>query len=132
MINLRIDITRSEHPKTFLDVVKENIRMDAFDITDFFDYYDVKNKGFALWVKSKFHERMQNELATDTFYKQYEIDECNANEPKTNYTHAEYARLLYITERKREKRGIKTMFNCHPIIYKSEAKREITIKWHSN
>ena len=72
MNNLRIDVRRSECDKeAFAEMVKENLRMSSWDISDFFVICDVKDKGYCVWIKSKKWDRMQNKLATETFYRDY-------------------------------------------------------------
>ena len=118
----------SEISKTIFEKLIEDEIFDAALVSSsFFDYVDLKIKGYAVLasIKSRACTYGNNES------KKYShiVDEKRLNFCDMDLEEMELKRFVHIKNRRREKRGVKTMFNIHPVKFCGEAKKEIVVSW---
>ena len=112
----------------FTKLIEDEILDAALGVSSFFDFWDMKQSGytFLTTIKSRACLHGDNESRK---YK-YITDETRFNFCRMDLSYSETKRFIHIKNRRREKRGIKTMFNCHPVNFLGDAKRETVVKWN--
>lgn len=111
-----------------MKLIEDEVFDKALKSSSYFDYVDLKIKGCAVLVGIKTRACFYG----DNDSKKYDfVDEKRFNYCESDLEPMELMRFIHIKNRRREKRGIKTMFNVHPVSFLGEAKKESFVKWNS-
>lgn len=113
----------------FDKLIEDEIFDAALVSSSFFDYVDLKIKGYAVLVsiKSRACTYGNNES------KKYShiVNEKRLNFCDMDLEEMELKRFVHIKNRRREKRGIKTMFNVRPVRFNGDTKKETVVSWEA-
>lgn len=130
MINLKYSHSElSEINKNlFQKLIDDEIYENALRSSSFFDFWDMKICGYALLVTIKTRACIFGDNGSKKY--KFIVDERRFNFCEMDFDPEELKRFIHIKNRRREKRGIKTMYNCHPVKFYGVAKKETFVKWN--
>lgn len=119
----------SELKSLFTGLVKDEIDDSALRTSSYFDYWDMKVKGYAVLVTIKSKAFIQGDENSEK-YREIERKEFPVFEKDLGLEDEEMKRFVYLKQRRREKRGIKTLYNIRPVEYSGQAKSQKLIQWN--
>ena len=120
----------SEISKTIFEKLIEDEIFDAALVSSsFFDYVDLKIKGYAVLVSIKTRACTYGNNESKKY--SHIVDEKRLNFYEMDLEEMELKRFIYIKNRRREKRGIKTMFNVRPVRFNGDTKKETVVSWEA-
>lgn len=119
----------SETSKTIFEKLIEDEIFDAALVSSsFFDYVDLKIKGYAVLVSIKTRACTYGNNESKKYA--HIVNEKRLNFCEMDLEEMELKRFIHIKNRRREKRGIKTMFNTHPVRFNGDTKKETVVSWN--
>lgn len=120
----------SEISKTIFEKLIEDEILDAaLASSSFFDYVDLKIKGYAVLVSIKTRACTYGNNESKKYA--HIVSENRINFCEMDLEEMELKRFIYIKNRRREKRGIKTMFNVRPVRFNGDTKKETVVSWEA-